>query len=72
MRGHGTDHKISRAMRGLKKLYPMAQTDRQIEVHGNSMIESAQWVRFSEFRTKCVRESPVRKASRVWAMTILP
>ena len=46
MRGMGTDHVISGPIRGLKKLHPMAQTDR----HGNSMIEAAQWGRFSVVR----------------------
>ena len=49
MRGLGTDHVISRPMRGVKKkLHPMAQTDEQIDVHGNSMTESTQWGQLSE------------------------
>ena len=52
MRGQETDHLISGPMRGLKKLQPMAQTNRQTEKqtggHRDSMTESAQWGRFSE------------------------
>ena len=33
MRGLGTDHVISGPMRGLKKLHPMAQTDRQTHTY---------------------------------------
>ena len=43
----GTDHVISGLMRGLKKLHPMVQTERQTELqadrHCDSMTESAQW-----------------------------
>ena len=31
MRGLGTDHVISGQMRGLKKMHPMAQTNRQTD-----------------------------------------
>ena len=43
----GTDHLISGPMGGLKKLHPMAQTNRQTHTqtdgHGNSMTEPAPW-----------------------------
>ena len=41
IRGLQTDHVISGQMRGLKKLNPMAQTNRQTDGHGNSMTELA-------------------------------
>ena len=43
-----TDNAISRPMRGLKKLHPMAQTSRHPDGHGDYMTESAQWGQFSE------------------------
>ena len=52
MRGQETDHVNSGPMRGLKKMYPMAQTNRQTnrqtDGHGDSLTELAQWGRFSE------------------------
>ena len=39
---------LSLALRGLKKLHPMAQTDRQTDGHGDSMTDAAQWSIFSE------------------------
>ena len=52
MRGQETDHVISGQMRGLKKLHPMAQTDKLTDEltdgHGDSMTEYSQWGHFSE------------------------
>ena len=48
----GTDHGISGPIRGLKKLHPMAQTDRHTDIqtdgHGYSMTNSAQRGRVGE------------------------
>ena len=50
--GSGTDHVISGPMRGLKKMHPMAQTNKLTNTHTDGhrdyMTESAQWGRFSE------------------------
>ena len=44
----GTDHGLSGTIRGLKKLHPMVQTNRQTRGHRDSTTESAQWGLFSE------------------------
>ena len=38
-----TDHVTSGPMRGLGKMHPMAQTNKQTSGHGDSMTELAQW-----------------------------
>ena len=43
MRGMGTDHVISEAMRGLKKLHPFAYSHTHTDEHPDSKIELAQW-----------------------------
>ena len=60
MRGLGTDHVIVGPMRGLKKMHPMAQTNRQTSGHRDSMTESAQWGRFSENHVKILFPSSLR------------
>ena len=42
MRGLGADHVISGPMRGLKKMHPMAQTNKQTDGHGDSKTDSVQ------------------------------
>ena len=44
----GIDHAISEPMRCLKKLHPLAHTDRHTDGHGHSMTELAQWDQCSE------------------------